>query len=41
MLSAAGAVLLFLVSLGYLMFRIGQQYEYNQKWKDYDDYGWS
>lgn len=36
------AALVFIVSAAaYLLFKLGQQSIYNEKWKDYDDYGWS
>jgi hypothetical protein len=37
-----GAVLLLLLAAaGILLFKFGQQSIYNEKWSDYDDYGWA
>lgn len=35
------ALILIVGAAAYLLFKLGQQSIYNEKWKDYDDYGWS
>ncbi|MDR0222071.1 MAG: hypothetical protein LBI38_00835 [Oscillospiraceae bacterium] len=38
---AAAAILAVIAAAAYLMFKIGQVSANYEKWKDYDDYGWS
>lgn len=35
------AILLIIANAAYLLFKLGQKSGYDEKWKDYDDYGWS
>ncbi|MCM1578503.1 MAG: hypothetical protein NC078_06885 [Ruminococcus sp.] len=34
-----GALFLFLVSAGYIAYRMVSNYNYNERWKDYDECG--
>ncbi|MGN0665165.1 MAG: hypothetical protein ACI4KF_01430 [Huintestinicola sp.] len=34
-----GALFLFLVSAGYIAYRMISNYNYNERWKDYDECG--
>ncbi len=40
-ISIAVSMLLILINSAYLLFKLGQKSVYEEKWKDYDDYGWS
>ncbi len=40
-LTAGAALVLIVTAAAYLLFKLGQQTGYNEKWKDYDDCGWS
>lgn len=35
------AALLIVANAAFLLFKLGQKSVYDEKWKDYDDYGWS
>ncbi|MGN1090531.1 MAG: hypothetical protein ACI4Q6_09040 [Huintestinicola sp.] len=34
-----GALMLFLISAGYIAYRMISNYNYNERWKDYDECG--
>ncbi len=34
-----GALFLFLISAGYIAYRMVSNYNYNERWKDYDECG--
>lgn len=38
---AIAAVLAIITAAAFLLYKIGQQSANAEKWKDYDDYGWS
>ena len=40
-ISGVAALALIVAAAAYLLFRLGQQSICNEKWKDYDDYGWA
>lgn len=35
------AIAIILTAAGFLFFKLGQKSIVDEKWKDYDDYGWS
>lgn len=35
------AALIIVVAAAYMLFKLGQKSICDEKWKDYDDYGWS
>lgn len=39
--TVATAVILIAAAAAFIMFKLGQQSVQREKWKDYDDYGWS
>jgi len=40
-ISGGVALMLILAAAAILLFKLGQQGVYNEKWADYDDYGWA
>lgn len=38
-LPIVGALFLFLISAGYITYRMVSNYNYNERWKDYDECG--
>ncbi|MCL2633040.1 MAG: hypothetical protein FWD34_00840 [Oscillospiraceae bacterium] len=41
LIPVSSAILVIIAAAVFLLFKIGQQSANLQKWKDYDDYGWS
>ena len=41
MIPAIAAVVAIISAAVFLLFKIGEQSANQEKWKDYDDYGWS
>lgn len=41
MLPIIAAIVVIVSAAAYIIFKLGQQSIYNEKWQDYDDYGWS
>ncbi|MCL2638601.1 MAG: hypothetical protein FWD48_09560 [Oscillospiraceae bacterium] len=40
-ISGSAVLMLLLAAAAILLFKLGQQSIYNEKWSDYDDYGWA
>jgi hypothetical protein len=40
-ISGSMVLMLLLAAAAILLFKLGQQGAYNEKWADYDDYGWA
>ena len=40
-ITAASILVLIVAGAMFLLFKLGQQNIYSEKWGDYDDYGWS
>ncbi|MCL2077136.1 MAG: hypothetical protein FWH08_01865 [Oscillospiraceae bacterium] len=40
-ISGGAALLLVVAAAAFLLYKLGQQSVYSEKWQDYDDYGWS
>ena len=41
LIPAIASIVAIISAAAFLLFKMGQQYANLEKWKDYDDYGWS